>query len=87
MADQYPKRRHAVPAEPERALQPSPSRSSLSDDDQEEIARRKQEFLELMGDEGLAFFRALHKEGMIDGWRNLLFVSRIETQPDDLSLP
>ncbi|WP_341744568.1 hypothetical protein [Azonexus hydrophilus] len=78
MDGQYPKRRHTpLLADPKPAVRPA---RELSDDELLEIARRREEFLAIMPEAGQAFFRDLYKEGVIEGWRSLLSINKIDPE-------
>ncbi len=77
MGDQYPSkpRHHAVVPGPEASRSKAPA--ELSDDESDLVARRREDFLTLMPD-AYPFFRDLHANGLIDGWRAVCWVRPLE---------
>jgi len=73
MGDQYPSkpRHHAVAPGPESSRSKAPA--ELSDDESDLVASRREAFLTLMPD-AYPFFRDLHANGLIDGWRAVCWV-------------
>lgn len=90
MADQYPKQRHRheQPAQSDAQTRRGPARA-LSESEEEYTAEQKERFLELFGSDGLEFFRDLHSNGLIQGWRclrNVHSLSEATPPPDDAFL-
>lgn len=77
MGDRYPsKPRHHAPA-PGPEVTRSTAPAALSDDEADLVARRREDFLTQMPD-AYPFFRDLHANGLIDGWRAICWVRPLE---------
>jgi len=77
----YPKRRHdPLPpdTEPETPLLPE-----LDDEELIDIGRRREEFLAIMPQEDIDYFKSLLTEGVIDGWHSLIYVRAIDVEGQD----
>lgn len=78
MGDQYPSkpRHHAAAPGPEATRPTAPA--NLADDESDLVASRREAFLTVMPD-AYPFFRDLHANGLIDGWRAICWVLPLDT--------
>lgn len=82
MGDQYPRKPRHLERHPDE-ITPVPLRP-LSEFEEDEVARRREDFLTLLPD-ALPFFRDLYKEGLISGWRSISYSCSIVNIPDTLA--
>lgn len=83
MGDQYPsKPRHHAAAPDPNDTRSTPPAAELSDDESDLVARRREDFLTLMPD-AYPFFRDLHANGLIDGWRAICWVRPLDSSESE----
>lgn len=82
MGDQYPRKPRHLERHPDEPP-PAPLRP-LSEFEEDEIARRREDFLSLLPD-ALPFFRDLYNEGLVSGWRSISYSCLIVDLPEALA--